>query len=300
MTKSPKARWDPPAHLTVSERQFLEQTADNILAIQEKAALSIGLQLLAIKRRFHRDPSLGKWFTRWIKEKTCLTLNQATVWLKIAEESEKDDRVKELVEECKSETIIYRTLLLPKDYKEAILESLLNGNSVTQDEIEQLAESPFVKIDKLEDIVYQLHAEVAEITHAQLEAATPKERSAYAAKKRGAEGRLERALADLAIARKEARDAKEQGQSKQEEISFLKREVRHKRLYIEQLTKDPDAEERRMMSKAVVDMAQSTKALMEAFALFEAIKDKMPVDQKREIYRLIDHTYDTFRQTSER
>lgn len=300
MTKSPKARWDPPAHLTVSERQFLEQTADNILAIQEKAALSIGLQLLAIKRRFNRDPSLGKWFTRWIKDKTCLTLNQATVWLKIAEESERDDRVKELVEECKSEATIYRTLLLPKDYKDAILESLLKGIQITQDEVKQLSDSPFVKVDKLEDIVYQLHAEIAEITQAQLEAATPEERRSYSSTKRGAEGRLDRALADLSVARKEVKDARQEGLSREAEIAFLKREVRHKRLRIEQLTQDPDAEERRMMSKAVVDMAQSTKALMEAFALFEAVKDKMPVDQKREIYRLIDHTYDTFRQTSER
>lgn len=298
MSPSPADRWDPPAHLSISEREYLENAAQNILLIQEGAALSIGKQLLEIKRRFQRDPQLGKWFTRWVKEKTCLTLNQATVWLRLAEESESNDSVRKLLEDGASEDVLYRTALLPKEYKEAILESLLKGIEISRQEVEDLKESPFVKLDKMEEIVYQLHAELADVTRRQVNQTGDKR--SLSAKKRGIEGRLEKALAELAVAKAEAKQAKADGDSKAETISFLRREVRNERLRNEQLTADPDSENERMCAKALVDMTQSTEALMKAFALFEAIKDNMTPKQRREVYHLIDHTYDRFKDTAER
>ena len=79
MPKVPPKDWDPPEHLSLSEREFLVDRAETINGIIAASYLQVGQVLLQVKRKFKRDPDLNGWFKRWI-EKLCrlLTVNRAS------------------------------------------------------------------------------------------------------------------------------------------------------------------------------------------------------------------------------
>jgi hypothetical protein len=261
--------WDAPEHLSLSERDFLVTRAEAIHGIVAKSYLDVGRVLLQVKRKFKNDPELKGWFTRWCSE--CLPSDFAqqrcTAMIRIAEEAEEREDLRELIQSENSPTWskLYRILCLPDSAKEALLDQLKEGEKLSQDDIDGVRKIPEVELERIQESVDALQNSLLKY---QLQGLTG---GALSSTKK----RLAKALDQLAEKQREV-DSLGKSQTTQEAVlAQLKRQLKQQEVQIEEINLDPEQKRKRSLAKTVVDATTSLDLLLSAFDRYGTDKPEL-------------------------
>jgi hypothetical protein len=275
MSKVLPKDWEAPDHLPISSRKFLIERAERInKLIQEKDEairniecayyFKVGQALLAVKRKFKSDPEFSRWFSRWVKESTDISLDIATRLSRIAEEAENRVDIVELTSTV-NEARLYTVVSMPDKFKDEVLKLLKAGENINKAKIDAIKATPEYEYAKLEEQVLSLHATIAKHSID----------SDYVHRNRvrnKAEEALNKALIRMAELKAEL-DGKTESLSTQELIlNTLRQQMKQTQVQVEELISDPETKKNRALAQTVNDANKGIDLLLSALDRFAADK----------------------------
>jgi len=287
MNKVAPNAWEPPEHLSLTERDFLVDRAETINGIIAKSYLEVGQVLLQVKRKFKRDPDLDGWFCRWIEETLPIGRVKCQTLAIIAEKVEEDRSLKDLTENV-GYTALYQALLLPGSAREDMLEMLKAGETITQRDIREVGKQPEFILEAAQETVDELQMRLLDI---EIELTTSSsEREKYDLKNRRSDTkqRLKRSLGKLREAEQQV-DELEKIRSTQEVIlNTLQKQLKQKDVLIENMSLDPEQKRKRALAQTVVDATKGLDLLLSSIDRYGTDKPELGIEAISTIERKMD------------
>jgi hypothetical protein len=261
MSKVNPSEWEPPEHLSLSEREFLVDRAETVHGIIAASYLQVGQVLLQVKRKFKSDPDLNGWFTRWIDETLPFSSSKAGQLISIAEAVESN---KELVEVTKTHgyRVLYDLLCLPENTQLQILQLIQEGERVGQTDLRQIKESPEVALEAAQETVERMEANLLRL-ELELDGLTGvANRKPIQDQASNQKRRLKKALQQLQEKQAEVDALGKERTSQEVILGVLRKQLKHQELIIENINLDPQQARKREVARTVVDATKGLEILL--------------------------------------
>lgn len=277
MTNVPPKEWDPPEHLTLSEREFLVDRAETINGIVAASYLQVGQVLLQVKRKFKRDPDLDGWFKQWIDNTLPILYDKALQLSRIAEQVEDDPRIIEATKLCNFR-LLYLLLNTPGDAKEHLLQAVLDGVKVTQSDISAIKALPEVELEKLRSDIESM--EMTLLKHEMSAAGTTdsKVRASSINNAKRTKERLSKALAKLNQKEEEVNALGKERSTQELVLQTLRKQLNQKEVIIENMNLDPEHKRKRALARTVVDATNGLDLLLSSLDRYGTDKPDLGVE----------------------
>ena len=297
MSKVSPSEWSAPAHLSEGEQEFLVDCAEMMWGVVSSSYLALGQILLKVKKKFRRDPELNGWFTRWIEDVTPLSINQCDRLVAIAEEAEKDTEFSELTKTV-TKSVLFEVSRLPEKYKDKVKDVLKEGHVLSQAQLREFADHPYVEAERLEELVAKFQADLVRLKVAKITADDDQEEKRLGREVRRTDERLFKALAELKDVKSRCSELEEQQVTQEMLVSVLRKEIRHRQVVIEELVANPDREKQRAVAKLQVEFNRALDGVLAAFDRYDITKDEMPDAVVRKLQDKMDLIHAKLRQAS--
>lgn len=277
------SEWDPPEHLSLSEREFLVDRAETINGIIARGYLEVGQVLLQVKRKFKADPDFQGWFSRWLEDCCPLNRAKASTLAIIAEKVEKDPTIKGLTESV-GYTALYKALCLPTSSGHEILELMKEGQSFSQGQLADVQNSPEVVLEAAQESAEDLQMKLIEL-ELELATASPKQRLELSDKKGGLNRRLKKALTNLQQAKAEVESLEKTRSTLEILVNAQGKQLQAQQLQMENLSLDPEHKRKRALAQTVVDATKGLDLLLSSLDRFETDKPDLGLEAIKTIER---------------
>ena len=280
------SEWDPPEHLSLSEREFLVDRAETISGIIARSYLEVGQVLLQVKRKFKADPDFQGWFSRWLEDCCPLSRVKATTLAIIAEKVEKDPTIKGLTESV-GYTALYKALCLPTSSGHEVLELMKEGQSFTHGQLSEVQNSPEIVLEAAQESAEDLQMKLIEL-ELELATASPKKRMELTDKKSGINQRLKKSLTNLQKAKAEVELLEKSRTTLEILVNAQGKQLLAQKLQMENLTLDPEQKRKRALAQTVVDATKGLDLLLSSLDRFETDKPELGLEAIKTIERKMD------------
>ncbi|MDA7436663.1 Atg14 domain-containing protein [Synechococcus sp. AH-601-B19] len=287
MSNVPPKDWDPPEHLSLSEREFLVDRAETINGIIAASYLQVGQVLLQVKRKFKRDPDLNGWFSKWVDETMPFSINKANKFLCIAEGCEDDARVLEAVKNS-AYTTIYEILTLESKAKEHVLELLLSGEKFSQKDVIAVKKLPQVELERLKEQVESMEMTLLECELSYSTATDPVKRGAANYQIKQSKQRLSKTLAKLNQKEEEVNALGKERSTQDLVLQTLRKQLKQKEVVIENMSLDPEQKRKRALAQTVVDATKGLDLLLSSIDRYGTDKPELGLEAINTIERKMD------------
>jgi myosin heavy subunit len=283
----PSEKWEPPAHLSVGDVQFLSERKETIENIRAASALMQGRVLLQVKRRFASDVALNEWFYPWAFEATGVSKSQVEALVACAEQAESNPAVAEALNSNAANSV-YRALGLPRSVREAILKRMSEGEKISMGKITEMKALPEVELEAAEESVGQLEDLVNTWRLRQLSADTQKDKKNARECKDGAERRLTKAKQRLQELREQNSSLEVKMTAQEAVLHQLSRQLKESQVRHEQATQDPVEFINRSRAKAVVEAEKSITDTLAALERLSADLDELTPQARKSLQLKLD------------
>ena len=267
--------WDPPQYLAISDRKFLVDRAQTLHHIEDERNIKMGLVLYQVRQHFSKDSKLNGWWQRWIEEATPLSVHEANdciaIWKCVREVPDAEQTFKEYTRT--SSALIAR---LPPKVRSQLIDVLNNSEQqLTQQQLNAVASSPEVELEKAEVAVQELQSNLAAIS---LKVATAKDsttKSNATNSKARTKDRLELALQKLSEARSKVNSLEKTRSTQELVVAQLQAQLRNQQLKLEEMQMDPVAKRKRAVAKTIVNASNGLDLLLETLDKYQVDKDEI-------------------------
>ena len=268
--------WDPPEHLSQSERDFLVDRAETINGVIAKSYLQVGQVLLQVKRKFKADPEYQGWFCRWLTECTPVARSTGQTLAIIAEKVEQDATLAKLTDTV-GYAQLYQAFLLPNSVGKEILDLMKSGESFTQSQIRDVSKAPEVKLQAAQDAAEDIQMKLIEI-ELELTTATTGERIDLNGKKSALNKRLKKALTSLQETKQEVSSLEKTRSTLEIALQVKDKQIKAQSLVIENLTIDPEQKRKRALAQTVVDATKGLDLLLSSLDRYDTDKPELGLE----------------------
>lgn len=287
MSKVLPSEWEPPDHLSLSEREFLVDRAETIHGIIAASYLQVGQVLLQVKRKFQADPELNGWFTRWVDETLPFSRTKATTLARLAEECEADSRLVEL-SQSRSYALLYKAVCLPGKFKDEAIDQLLAGTDLKDTDIRALQKEPEVECAAAQEVVERLQESILQYELRVLGAANVYERDNLKSAQWAVKKKLAKALQQLQE-KQEALNKLESQRSTQEVIlNQLAKQLKKQQVIIENMSLDEDQHRQRGLARTVLDATRGLDLVLSSLDRYSTDKPELGLQAIETIERKLD------------
>ena len=300
MSTVPPKDWDPPEHLSLSERDFLVDRAETINGIIAASYLQVGQVLLQVKRKFKRDPNLDGWFRKWVENTLPFPYNKAMALSRIAEELEDEPRIIEACKSCAWKTV-YELITIKGDARDHLLEAIIDGEQVTQKDITSVKAIPEVEVERLRDNVEALEMTLLNVEMRAATASSVAERSTQTQISKRTKERLAKALSKLQEKEAEVESLGKERTTQDLVLQTLQKQLKQKDVVIENMSLDPEQKRKRALAQTVVDATKGLDLLLSSIDRYGTDKPDLGLEAISTIERkmeevkqkLLEHYADT-------
>jgi hypothetical protein len=287
MSFTTPSEWDPPEHISLSEREFLVDRAETINGIIAQSYLKVGQVLLQVKRQFAIDPDFKGWFSMWIEECTPLSKSKGQTLAIIAEKVEKDPTLIDLTESV-GYTALYKALLLPTSTGNEVLALMQDGQSFTHQQLEDVQNSPEVVLEAAQESAEELQMKLIEL-ELEFATASPKQKlDGLNSQKTMTKSRLKKALTNLQKAKSEVESLEKSRSTLEILLLTQNKKLKERELQIENLTLDPELKRKRALAQTVVDATKGLDLLLSSIDRYGTDKPDLGVEAINTIERKMD------------
>ena len=280
------SEWDPPEHLSLSEREFLVDRAETISGIIARSYLEVGQVLLQVKRKFKADPDFQGWFSRWLEDCCPLSRTKATTLAIIAEKVEKDPTIKGLTESV-GYTALHKALCLPTSSGHEVLELMKEGQSFSHGQLSEVQNSPEIVLEAAQESAEDLQMKLIEL-ELELATASPKRRLETQSKKTALNKQLKKSLTNLQKAKAEVELLEKSRTTLEILVNAQGKQLLAQKLQMENLTLDPEQKRKRALAQTVVDATKGLDLLLSSLDRFETDKPDLCLEAIKTIERKMD------------
>jgi hypothetical protein len=262
MTKVAPQDWEPPDHLSLTERDFLVDRAETICGIVAKSYLEVGQVLLQVKDKFRRDPEQAGWFKSWVNETLPFSYEKANNLSLIAEAVRKDPELLDVVQTCPRDKF-YKIITTQGTARELLLQAVRDGESFSSTEVAAVKQIPAVQLERLRADLESIESTVFDWEMKALTADNTYDRSNANQQARKSRERLRKANQLLADKEDEIAQLNDQRTLQEQVLQTLRKQVKQKEVVIENMSLDPEAKRKRELARTVVDATKGLDLLLE-------------------------------------
>jgi uncharacterized coiled-coil protein SlyX len=280
-------KWEPPAHLSVGDVQFLSERKETIENIRVVSSLMQGRVLLQVKRRFASDTALGEWFYPWAMEATGVSTTQIKALVACAEQAESNPAVAEALNSS-SAMSVYGALGLPRSVREEVLKRMADGENITQKKIAEVKVLPEVELEAAEESVERLEDLLNTWRLRHLSANDSRERFNASSAKINTEKRLDKAKQRLLELREQNSSLEVKMTAQEAVLHQLSRQLKEQSVRYEQATQDPKDFINRSRAKAVVEVEKSINETLASIERLSADFDSLSPTARKSIQLKLD------------
>ena len=284
-----------PSHISVGDVHFLEENAKLINGLIEGTYLTIGQVLLRVQKHFRRDPDLKGWFYRWVDETTYIGSQTARELIAIAEEAKIDPDFAALTKSI-ARTTMTEVAKLPTTYKQRVKEVLQEGHHVSRKSLQEFADHPYVKEEKLQELVEEFQSKLVDLQVENITAAEADQNTIRSAMRR-ADERLRSTLEELQEARAVANELRDKQVTSEMLVSVLRKEIRSRELQIKEITKNPNSERTRAIAKVQVELNQALDGMLSNIDKYDVSKEDISQIAVKKLQDKLDLVYAKLRST---
>lgn len=284
MSKVAPSDWEPPEHLSLSERDFLVDRAETINGIVAASWLQCGQVLLQVKRKFKRDPDLNGWYKRWCDECLPFSYGKAKQIVSVAEAAEDDPEIIQLTA-SNGYNALYKALLLPTKARKALLDLLKSGEELTIPDIDKVKADPEVAVEAAQETVERMEENLVRLELQLLTISSGDKRRDYETQARNQRTRLQKALQQLQEAKAKVSSLEESGSAQEAVLRVLQNQLKNRDLLIENMNLDPEHSRKRELAKTVRDATNGLDLLLATLDKYDLDKDAMGDEAVRTIER---------------
>jgi len=286
MSNVPPKDWDPPEHLSLSEREFLVDRAETINGIIAASYLQVGQVLLQIKRKFKRDPDLNGWFGKWVDECTPINTQSGLKLAQIAELAEEDPQLLEAAKTTASGAL-YKITCLPGEAREKLLAEINQGAKVSASDVMSLKDQPEIQLAAARETVEELEMKLLDLD-LELQTASSDSYQRLQSNKSKTKQRLNRVLAKLKVKEDEVESLGKERSTQDLVLQTLRKQLKQKEVVIENMSLDPEQKRKRALAQTVVDATKGLDLLLSSIDRYGTDKPELGLEAINTIERKMD------------
>ena len=262
------SNWERPDHLRARDVKYLESEGLLLQNIRQAYYLQVGQVILRVKRKFERDHESEVWIGDWIEAYT--DFNAAT-GLKLSYIAESCEKWPELAKATENHgyTVVNDIRRMPEEFLKGFLEVIQDGHKVTAQVTHQVQNDPRVGLSKLKEKAEQMMVSILSLEN---------DAGSSSSKYQAAEDRLNKTLLQYEKARKEVQLLNSELSEKEIILQYFKTKEKETRLRLEQVTRDPQANQKRMAAAKIVRLNQSVDCLMSTLPQITFLSEDMGIE----------------------